>query len=196
MIMEIVTTDTPMTTEFIRIQVSGPKPLNSLAYIRCQGGGLLAGPTELRRYRARFVSTFQIAKFDQADLDWHRANSRISAAPFFVQLDTSSDFSFVMAVEDIKPFIDDFGRIGFDVQIAHTGDFGGRLFSGSDWILGAYSISAYALLYEPRPEPPLPPIPGQSPRKLRPEIVAPRFGRKKKKFIITDTFGVGGPSDD
>jgi hypothetical protein len=193
--MEIVKTDTPMTTEFIRIPVSGPKPLNTLAYIRCRGGGLFGGPLELHRYRASFVSTFQIAKFDQADLEWHRANSRISAAPFFFQLDTSSDFSFVMALEDIKPFIDDFGRIGFEVQIAQHGDFGGRLFSGTDWLLGAYSVSAYALIYEPRAEPPLPPLPGQSPRKLHPEAPPPRFG-KKKKFIITDTFGLTGSSSD
>lgn len=192
--MDIIKTDAPMTTEFIRIPVSGPTPLNTLAYIRCRGGGLFGGPTELHRYRASFVSTFQIAKFDQADLDWHRSNSRISAAPFFFQLDTSSDFSFVMALEDIKPFIDDFGRIGFDVQIAQLGDFGGRLFSGSDWILGAYTISAYALLYEPRPEPALPPVPGQSGRKLRPEIIPSPFGRKKKKFIIADTFGLTGES--
>jgi len=193
--MDIITTDTPMPTEFTRIPVSGPAPLNTLAYIRCRGGGLFGGPLE-HHYRARFVSTFQIAKFDQADLDWHRAISHISAAPFFFQLDTSSDFSFVMALEDIKPFIDDFGRIGFEVQISQRGDFGGRLFSGTDWILGAYEVSAYALLYEPRPQPPLPPIPGQSKGKLRPEIIPPHFGKPKKKLIVTDTFGLGGESSD
>lgn len=193
--MDIIKTDAPMTTEFIRIPVSGPKPLNTLAYIHCRGGGLFGGPLELHRYRATFVSTFQIAKFDQADLDWHRSNSRISAAPFFFQLDTSSDFSFVMALEDIRPFIDDFGRIGFDVQIAQHGDFGGRLFSGTDWILGAYSISAYALVYEPRPERPLPPVPGQSGRKLSPAIIPSHFG-KKKKFIIEDKFGLIDQSSD
>ena len=57
-------------------------------------------------------------------------------------------------------------------------------------ILGAYSISAYALLYEPRTDPPLPPVPGQSGRKLHPEIIPSRFGKEKKKFVITDTFGL------
>lgn len=188
--MDIIKSDAPMPTEFIRIPVSGPKPLNTLAYIRCQGNGLVGGPRELHRYLARFVSTFQIANFNQTDLDWHRSNSRISAAPFWFQFDTSTDFSFTMALEDIRPFIDDFGRIAFDVQIAQHGDFSGRLFSGTDWIMGAYTVSAYALLYEPRKDPPLTPVPGQSGRKLRPEIIKPQFGKQKKKFIISDTFGI------
>ena len=193
--MELVKSDTPMQTEFIRIPVSGPKPLDTLVYLRCQGSGVLGGPFD-RHYRSSLVSSFQIAKFDQGDLNWHRSNSRISAAPFFFQFDTSSDFSFVMALEDIRPFIDDFGRIGFEVQIGHHADLGGGLFSGTNWLLWSYTISAYALVYEQRSEPSLPPVPGQSARKLHPEIITPHFGKPKKKFVIADKFGLIDQSSD
>lgn len=154
--MDSVTLPGPVATEVIRTPVSGPEPLNVLAFVRCSGGGADIAATRvdtLFAYRVHFLSKFLIDGFAQANIDWYRANTFVSATAFVQMYNATDDTSFVFAIDAINPFIDLTGALGFEVDLAQL--FGGAgLFSGTPEISFTTDVSAYVLLFEPQKQMP------------------------------------------
>ena len=147
--------ETLVKTRWIRTHVSGPKPCNTLAFLRCRIAGMpypyFAG--ELYRYRVRFTTDFEIGDYKQANYQWYQSNTLISAAAVIRSLNTTTDFQFIAAVESIAAGIrQGDGKLQFEIQHAN-------LMSGgdvNDSIVYYADLTAYVLLYEPREELPAP----------------------------------------
>jgi hypothetical protein len=172
---------TPVRTQWIRTPVAGPKPCNTLAFIRCEVPGKqeTTGDPDVDRYRMRFDTDFIIDDFKQANHQWYRDNSRVSATASITILNASDDTDFVFAVEAIESDIGSNGCLAFEVQLAMQSSS-----SGVATTLDV-AVSAYVLLYEPRAEPPLPLPPSHSTPKLRLDPM-PRFFVKKGRLVFTD----------
>lgn len=180
--------ETIVETEFIRIPVSGPKPWNTLAFIRCRAAGIAYDSGPFYWYRIRFKSTFQIVEFNQSKLKWYKENTFISATCTLMQMSHDTDLAFIEAVEAISGYVADDGRIAFDVQQALQASSGGGF--------SAREVSAYVLLYEPRdePSPTVPPTkPGRMPKI---EVLPSQFGRRRDFRITADASILRKPPDD
>ncbi len=175
---------TPVATEFMRIPIVGPKPWNTLVFIRCEGSLSEREPwmgTKFARIRQRFTSKFKIDEFKQADLKWYRDHTYISATQFITRLGATGESNFILALEDIKGFVDTNGHIGFDSQIAASVTY-------PIPINFRYSVSAYVLLYEKHDDPPLP-VPPTKPGWMPKIEELPSQFRRRRDFRIT-----GSPS--
>ena len=155
--METITNPNPVQTEIIRIPIAGPKPCNTLAFIRCNGGGGDVGITvdEVIRYKSKFTSKFKIDGFQQSQYQWYLDNTQISATAFIHFVTLSTDTSFIFAVDSVLPSLDLDGTIGFECDVAQYLD-GPGLFESTPEATFSFSISAYIMLYEPRAEMPPP----------------------------------------
>jgi hypothetical protein len=175
----------PVGTEIIRAPASGPKPCNTLAFIRCNGaaGTYLTSYGDLFRYKIRFTTKFQIDGFTQANLVWYQENTLVSATAFIRLLNLTSDMSFVFAVDSVQPFIDDDGKLGFECQLGMQVADAGFFEKEADSAF-SYTVSAYVLLYEPREEPPPPSV--NFGKKLSLAAIPPQFGKPKKQIDISD----------
>jgi hypothetical protein len=156
--MDLVKLPAPVETEVIRTPAAGPDPLNTLAFVRCAGGGADVATNRvdtLYRYRVHFLSKFRIDGFAQANIDWYRANTLVSATAFVRLYNETEDTNFVCAVDAIVPFIDLDGSLGFEVDLAQLCG-GPALFGVTPEISFGFNVSAYVLLFEPRVELPKP----------------------------------------
>lgn len=187
--METLQYKTPRRTEIIRTTVAGPKPCNTLAFIRCEGAGGLyeanSGFGDLVQYKIRFPTMFRVDGFVQANHAWYRANTLVSATAFVQILNVSTDISFVFAVDSVTADITEDGSLAFEVQLAQQINgqgFGEKLVEA----VFNYEVSAYVLVYEPRVEPP---PPGNLGKELFFDREPPRLEKKlakKKEIFVTD----------
>jgi len=154
--MQTFNVPTPVETEVIRTSASGPEPFNTLAFMRCAGAGVEIDTDRadtLFTYRVHFLSKFQIDGFTQANIDWYRANTLVSATAVVNLYNATNDTNLVCAVDAVAPFIDLTGALGFDVDLAHlVGALG--VFEHELDIAFDFKVSAYVLLFEPRREMP------------------------------------------
>lgn len=179
------TAQTLARTEFIRTPVEGPKPYNTLAFVRCKGwwqGFDSFGFTDLVRFNNRFTTTFRIDGFTQTNRLWYQENTHVSATAFIQVLNLTSDMSFVFGIDIVQPFIDDDGKLGFECQLAMQVDSPG-FFEREVDLTFSYTVSAYVLLYEPRLEPLPPGTPG---KRLSLDAIPPQFQIRNKKLHIVD----------
>lgn len=154
--MQTFNVPTPVETEVIRTSASGPEPFNTLAFMRCAGAGVEIDTDRadtLFTYRVHFLSKFQIDGFTQANIDWYRANTLVSATAVVNLYNATNDTNFACAVDAVAPFIDLTGALGFDVDLAHlVGALG--VFEHELDIAFDFKVSAYVLLFEPVTEMP------------------------------------------
>ncbi|GJG94055.1 hypothetical protein [Cupriavidus pauculus] len=143
-------------TEIIRSPAQGPEPCNTLVYLRCWARGidvpLVSG--EPVRSKIRFQTEFRIDGYLQSHYDWYKENTLASATATLRFLNTTTDLSFLMAVDSVTPDLQQLdGRLSFDVDVAawfeNDAWFGGH----EDLVLVA-CLSAYVLCFEPRTERP------------------------------------------
>jgi hypothetical protein len=174
---------TPVRTDIIRTPVAGPKPCNTLAFIRCNGvGGVIETPIgDFIRYKVRFPTMFRIDGFTQANHEWYRRNTLVSATAFIRILNITTDIEFGFAIDSIVSDINADGRLVFELQLAQQLD-GPGLFEKEADSAFTYTVSAYVLLFEPRVEPP---PPGNFGKELFVDVMPFQFGRKRE-FITAD----------
>lgn len=171
---------TPVSVEAIRTHVRGPKPCNTLAFIRCKGLGKAHRtlfPDDYARYKLRFTTEFEIHGFAPANHEWYRENTLVSASAVITKLNVSPDCAFTFAFESIAADVDHKGRIVFETQIMTD-----ALADGYASLDATIFVSAYVLLFEPRPEPP---PPGGFGRRL---ALAPitYFPSEERSLVYTD----------
>ncbi len=168
-------------TRWIRTHVSGPKPCNVLAFLRCKVAGMPYEyfDGELSRYRVLFTTDFAIGKYNQAQHQWYEANTLISAAAVLRTINTTTDFQFIAAVEWIAAGVREAdGRLQFTIQHANLMSGGGI----NDSIVYHADLTAYVLLYEPRAE--LPP-PGNFGQRVALDPIK-YFPGDERELIYTD----------
>jgi len=160
-------------TQWIQTQVSGPKPCNNLAFIRCQvpGKAIETGDPDVDRWRIRFTTDFVIKNVDKNNRGWYQENTCVSAAAFIEVLNASDDTDFVFAVEAVEADISQDGNLVFETQMAMQSSTHG-VATTMDVV-----VTAYVLLYEPRAEP-TPPS-GNFGQRLNLEPIR-AFGKKRK----------------
>ena len=154
--MDFVTLPGAVATEVIRTPVSGPEPLNVLAFVRCSGAGADIAANRVNTlftYRVHFLSQFLIDGFTQANVDWYRANTFVSATAFVQMYNATVDTNFVFAVDAINPFIDLTGALGFEIDLGQLSGQAG-VFGATPEVSFTTHVSAYVLLFEPQTQVP------------------------------------------
>jgi hypothetical protein len=141
----------------IRTPASGPEPANTLAYIagKARGNDQSGILGRWDRVALKFRTEFKIDGFVQAQLEWYKANTLVSATAMLRFLNTTTDLQFGFAIDRVEHFIDPDGTLGFVCEQACFAD-DDAWFGGGEEIVFNYALSAWILLYEPRTERPPP----------------------------------------
>ncbi|MDQ1638372.1 MAG: hypothetical protein QOF62_1711 [Pyrinomonadaceae bacterium] len=126
----------------IRIPVAGPKPNNTLVFVR----GFIAQPSvvddDLARTWVTFDTLFRIDGFLQRKADEYLQNTRISMTAYTENLAQVDDGAFVGAVDEVEGYLTNDGALKGKALIA---DMDTKV----ELTLGFY-FSAWVLTYEPR----------------------------------------------
>jgi hypothetical protein len=136
---------TELAHSVIRIPVAGPKPNNTLAFVR----GAFVFPewhgedTEIVRRHVNFETPFRIDGFLQSNGDFYKVNTKISIAAYIVNLAATDDGDFVCAVDEIEGSLTDDGRLQVKAWIAESDEVDVEL-------TFQFNYSAWVLTYEPR----------------------------------------------
>lgn len=151
--MEIHVVKVAVPTAIIRTPATGPKPANTLVFLRCRaaGGDIGVFDTDLLQFDVRFKSQFQIDGYLQAQHEWFVANTRVTATGMLRVINTTTDIEFVVGIDSVLPFIDLDGILGFQCRFGMQID-GLGLFGGTPELEMTCDVAAYVLLYEPRTE--------------------------------------------
>lgn len=145
-------------TRMIRTPVTGPEPCNTLVFLRCLvgWGERHLGFNNLVRDVIPVQTDFRIDGYQQAQYDWYLDNTQVSATCSLKVLETTTDLSFLFAVDRVEPVLSQLdGRLGFNVHLAAWGD-DDALFAGSPEMGMTVTLTAYVLCFEPRAEAPPP----------------------------------------
>jgi hypothetical protein len=155
--MERIVDPVPVPTDIIRTQAFGPKPANTLVFLKCRASGadIATNRTGLLQFEVEFKSKFRIDGYLQAKHDWYLANTRVSATGMIRLASTTTDCEFLMALDSVDSFIDELDGVlgfkcGFALQIDGLGFF--EESAGIDLVC---DVCAYVLVFEPQVE--LPP---------------------------------------
>jgi len=144
-------------TRMIRTPVTGPEPCNTLVFLRCLHPGLDVGVAndELVRSTIALQTTFRPDGYAQAQYRWYRDNTLVSATASLKVINTTTDLSFLFAVDAITPVLSEAdGGLGFDLDLASW--FQNDALLGAAEMAMTVAITAYVLCYEPRAERPPP----------------------------------------
>jgi hypothetical protein len=157
----------------IRIPVAGPKPNNTLVFVR----GFIPQPdftydTELVRAWLSFDTLFRIDGFLQSKVDEYLANTQISITAYIENLACVNDDTFVCAVDEVEGYITADGALKGRALIAEM--------DTEELTMGFY-FSAWVLTYEPRP--------AEFP------VIHERKWSLEQAARIHDRVSHGGPSD-
>jgi hypothetical protein len=145
----------PIDTRMIRTRATGPEPCNTLVFLRCLHPGLGVGVPndELTRSTIRLQTAFRPDGYAQAQYPWYRDNTLVSATASLKLINTTTDLSFLFAVDAITPVLSEVdGGLGFDLDLASW--FQNDALFGAAELAMTVAITAYVLCYEPRSERP------------------------------------------
>ncbi len=143
-------------TRIIRSEAAGPEPCNTLVFLRCLVPGLDV-PTRgdgAVRNKLRFTTEFRLDNYLQSKYDWYKENTHVSAVVGLKFLNTTTDLTFLMAVDSVEPKLEQLdGTLGFEVGTAAAYEDDAWFGGGAEVLLTA-SLTAYVLCFEPREERP------------------------------------------
>ncbi len=143
-------------TRMIRSAASGPEPNNTLVFLRCLVPGLDVPVANDEHVRSviRFQTEFRLDGYLQPQFDWHQANTLVSATASLRFLNTTTDLSFLMAVDTVEPELLQLdGSLAFHVGLGAWFQDDAWFAGGEELVLTA-SLTAYVLCFEPRAERP------------------------------------------
>lgn len=143
-------------TKIIRSPATGPEPCNTLVFLQCRVPGLDVPVLNDERvsHRIRFQTEFRLDGYLQAKYDWYKENTLVSATASLKFVNTTTDLSFMMAVDYVEPLLQQLdGSLAFDVGLAAWFQ-DDAWFGGGEEIALTATLTAYVLCYEPRAERP------------------------------------------
>lgn len=144
-------------TRIIRTPAAGPEPCNTLAFLRCLVPGMDVGVTEdgqTARTVVSFQTEFRLDGYLQSEFDWYKANTLVSATAALKLLNTTTDLTFMLAVEKVEPELRQLdGSLAFHVTCAAMMQ-NDDIFPGYEEVVLTASLTAYVLCFEPRAERP------------------------------------------
>lgn len=136
-------------TDIIRTRAAGPEPCNTLVFLRCLALGIdLQTHGNNFRGDAKFSTEFRLDSYIQGQYEWYKENTLVSATASMRFLNTTTDLTFMMAVDHVYPELQQ-----IDGSLAFTFGYAGRMeddawFSGGVMVLEV-TITAYVLCFEP-----------------------------------------------
>lgn len=143
-------------TRIIRSPAMGPEPCNTLVFLRCLVPGLdiPVMNDELARHKIRFQTEFRLDGYLQSQYEWYKENTLVSATASLRFLNTTTDLSFLMAVDTVTSELKQLdGSLAFEVGLAAWFQDDAWFAGGEELVLTA-SLTAYVLCFEPRAERP------------------------------------------
>ncbi len=146
----------PVTTHIIRSAAAGPQPCNTLVFLTCRVPGIDVGTVngETTRSRLKFQTEFKLDGYVQSEYDWYVANTLVSATASLRFLNTTTDLTFLMAVDTVEPEIQQLdGSLAFYCRLAARME-DDAWFRGREELVIQATLAAYVLCYEPRVERP------------------------------------------
>lgn len=147
---------TPVDTRIIRSAATGPKPCNTLVFLRCLVPGLdvpVANDEQVRS-TLHFMTEFKLDGYVQSEFEWYKANTLVSATASLKLINTTTDLSFRMAVDSVEPDLRQHdGTLAFKVSLGAWMQDDAWFGGGEELVLTA-SLTAYVLCFEPRAERP------------------------------------------
>jgi hypothetical protein len=143
-------------TRILRSPAAGPEPCNTLVFLRCLVPGLDVPVMndEHVRSKIRFQTEFRVDGYVQSQFDWYKENTLVSATASLRFLNTTTDLSFLMAVDTVAPELQQLdGSLAFEVGLAAWFQDDAWFAGGEELVLTA-SLTAYVLCFEPRSQRP------------------------------------------
>ena len=143
-------------TRIIRSPAAGPEPCNTLVFLRCLVPGLDVPVLndEHVRSKIRFQTEFRLDGYLQSHFDWYMENTLVSSTASLKFLNTTTDLSFLMAVDTVTPDLQQLdGSLAFELELAAWFQ-DDAWFAGGEELVLTVSLAAYVLCFEPRAERP------------------------------------------